>query len=59
MRKVSAEEFYDAIGNMDVIPRPETNEVIWETRQRKLVGKTTPGYMCKGPKAYFLNDSPA
>lgn len=56
MNEVSMEEFHAAIGHMDVIPRPEKSEVLWETRHRHLVGKTTPGYMCEGPKAYFLND---
>lgn len=56
MKEVSMEEFHTAIGRMDVIPRQEKSEVFWETRQRILVGKTTPGYLCEGPKAYFLND---
>lgn len=54
MKEVSKEEFHTTIGQMDVVLRTEKHEVFWETRQRHVVGKTTPGYMCEGPKAYFL-----
>lgn len=52
--KVSQEQFYAVIGPMDVHPRPERHVTYWETPNRTLVGRSTPGYLCVGPKEYFL-----
>lgn len=61
MRKVTKEEFYAKVGPMDVTCRPERDETLWETRNRTVIGRSTPGYMCRDadgiytPKTeYFL-----
>lgn len=61
MKKVTKQEFFAVIGPQDVITRAEKNETIWETRGRAIVGKTTPGYLCRDAagnytdqKEYFL-----
>lgn len=61
MRKVTKNDFYAAIGPQDVIARPGRDECIWETRGRQIVGRSTPGYMCRDAegnytdhKEYFL-----
>jgi len=54
MRQVSKEEFHATVGQMDVIPRCERDASYWETRDRLLMGKTTPGYICVGENAYFI-----
>jgi hypothetical protein len=52
--EVTKEEFYASVGQMNVHPRSERDASYWETPGRVLMGKTTPGYMCEGPKAYFV-----
>lgn len=52
--EVSRDDFYRAIGPINVHPRSEREASYWETPNRELIGKTTPGYMCTGRKAYFL-----
>ncbi len=47
MQQVEKEKFFQAIGNMDVHPRPERYRVIWETAQRRVIGESTPGYLCR------------
>lgn len=54
MIEVTKEEFFAKVGPLDVIPRANRNETIWETRQRVVVGRSTPGYLCEGPKAWLL-----
>ena len=56
MREVSKEEFYATVGPMDVIPRPGREVTLWETRDRRVIGKSTPGYMPGGTKTYFLRE---
>jgi hypothetical protein len=53
-KEVTQEQFYDYVGPRDIVLRTERDEVIWETRSRSIVGRSTPGYMSRGPKAYFL-----
>ena len=52
--EVTYEEFFAAIGPMNVHPRAERDASYWETPNRVLKGKTTPGYMGEGRKAYFI-----
>lgn len=52
--EVTKDEFFATVGRMNVHPRPEKNVTEWETPGRVLMGRTTPGYMCEGPKAYFI-----
>lgn len=54
MREVSKDTFFATIGPMNVHPRSGRMETIWETPQRVVVGRSTPGYLCEGRKAYFL-----
>ena len=58
MREVSRDEFFRAVGPQDVHPQSGPDEIIWERRPgRIVVGRSTPGYLCRGPKAYFLQDA--
>ena len=52
--EVSRDDFYRAIGPINVHPRTERDASYWEAPNRELIGKSTPGYMCAGRKAYFL-----
>jgi hypothetical protein len=53
--EVTKAEFYDKIGPMNVHPRSERDVTYWETPNRALVGKSTPGYAnAMVPKTYFL-----
>jgi hypothetical protein len=52
--EVTREEFFATVGQMNVHPRSERDASYWETPSRVLMGKTTPGYMGEGPKAYFV-----
>lgn len=54
LRRVSKEEFYATVGQLNVHPRAERDASYWETPNRELMGKSTPGYMCRGEKAYFV-----
>lgn len=54
MRQVTKEEFFAAVGPRDVHPRPHKTHSEWETRERRVVGRSWPGYMCEGPTAYAL-----
>lgn len=53
-RPVTKDKFFATVGPMNVHPRVERDACFWETPNRTLVGKTTPGYLGTGPKAYFL-----
>ena len=52
--EVTKDEFFATVGPMNVHPRPDKHVTEWETPGRHLIGRTTPGYLCEGPKAYFL-----
>lgn len=52
--EVTKEKFHATVGQMNVHPRPEKDASYWETPYRDLMGKTTPGYMCEGPRAWFI-----
>lgn len=52
--EVSRDDFYRAVGPLNVHPRAEREASYWETPNRDLIGKSTPGYLCAGHKAYLL-----
>jgi hypothetical protein len=60
MRDVTKDEFFAAIGPLDVNPRSDRNVTIWETPRREVIGRSEPGYMNYGtdgrliPKRWFL-----
>ena len=61
MREVTKAEFFATIGPQNVHPRAERDVTYWETPTRQLVGKSTPGYLCRDAlgrwtdkKTYFL-----
>lgn len=56
MRQVSREEFYATVGQMNVHPRPEKDRTFWETPDRRLMGISTPGYLCVGAKTFAVSD---
>lgn len=53
---VTKDEFYGRIsrGKLNVNPRSEPDASYWEFPDRRLFGKSTPGWKCEGPKAYFI-----
>jgi hypothetical protein len=53
--EVTREQFFAIVNPMNVHPRSEKEASYWEMPDRRLIGKTTPGYMCKGHQAYFIN----
>lgn len=53
-RKVTKDEFYSTVGQMNVHPRPERDKTFWETPSRVVVGITTPGYLCVGEETYTV-----
>ena len=55
MERVSRDRFFAVIGPMNVHPRTERMENIWETPNRVVVGRSTPGYLREGEVAYFLS----
>lgn len=57
--EVTCDTFFSKVGPMNVHPRSEREASYWERPNRELIGKTTPGYLCEGPKAYFLVRSEA
>lgn len=63
MIEVTKEQFFRVIGPMDVHPKSERDFSSWETRDRDVVGRTTPGYMCRDENGkhtscnrYFLQE---
>jgi hypothetical protein len=55
--RVSKDEFFSTIGKMNVHPRAERDCTYWETPNRVVLGRSIPGYLCVGEKAYFLADT--
>lgn len=59
MTQVSKNQFFDFIRAYagDVMPRSEPDRSDWvDQRSRRLVGISTPGYMCRGPEKYFIKE---
>lgn len=54
MRQVTKDEFFGAIGPLDAHPHPHKTHSSWETKSRRVVGLSWPGYMCEGPTGYAL-----
>jgi hypothetical protein len=52
--QVTQEEFFTALGLINVHPRTERYACYWETPNHVIKGKSTPGYMAIGPKTYWL-----
>lgn len=59
LKEVTREAFFARINTLNVHPRAEREASYWEMPDRTLIGKSTPGYMCIGPKAYYLVDGSA
>lgn len=57
MVEVTKEQFYASVGQLDVHPRPEGDHSSWETRTREVVGRTTPGYMCRDADGNYTSKS--
>jgi hypothetical protein len=54
--QVSKDRFFAYVGPRDIVLNTKRNEVIWETRNRTVVGRTKPGYLCEhgSTKTYEL-----
>jgi hypothetical protein len=52
---VTKEEFFATVGRLNVHPRSERDASYWETPNREVLGKSTPGWKCEGPKGYFIH----
>ena len=53
---VTKDEFFDRIfrDKLNVHPCVEPDVTWWEFPDRRPFGKSTPGWKCEGPKAFFL-----
>lgn len=54
---VTKEQFYAAMGPLDVHPCPEKQITKWKlvrTIVQLVVGLSTPGYLCEGDEAYQI-----
>lgn len=65
MRQVTKEKFFAKIGPLDVHPRSERMQTIWEDRRRSVIGRSTPGYLSQDEdgqytdkKTYYLVEEP-
>ena len=63
MREVTKDQFFDAVGPLDVNPSHQNpNHTDWETRNRQLIGRSVPGWRngyvngVKTEAQYFLKD---
>lgn len=58
MIEVTKEEFFAYVNGapFDIHPRSERDKSVWETRSRVVIGESTPGYMCRGPTAFYLTE---
>lgn len=57
MVQVTADEFYAAVGPLDVHPSVlhSTEFCVWELRDRRVVGRSYPGWKNPGdPQAYMV-----
>lgn len=57
MRKlvtVSQQQFFAYVGPRDIVLSTRPNETIWETRNRTMVGRSTPGYLGGTSKTWEL-----
>jgi hypothetical protein len=57
MKQVTKDQFYKAIGNLDVHPRVnDPKQTTFETPGRLVIGITKPGYKGGAAKEYFVRD---
>lgn len=55
--EVSQEAFYAYVNPRNIHVAAERMQCVWTVGYtRHVIGWSTPGYMCEGPKAYFLTD---
>lgn len=54
MREITKDQFFATVGRLNVHPRAERDASFWETPDRRLMGKTTPGYMGGSDRRYFV-----
>lgn len=52
--EVSKEEFFAFVNPRDIIGQSLADHTVWKTRRHQLVGKSYPGYLCKGEKKWML-----
>ena len=57
MVEVSKDVFFKAVGSLDVHPRPERMHCSWEISGRRVIGKTTPGYLCRDEAGNYTAQS--
>ena len=57
MIEVTKERFFATVGQMDVHPSTHPDHSSWETRSREVVGRTTPGYLCRDESGQWTNKS--
>lgn len=56
LTEVGFEEFFNKVGPLDVVTSPHEHHCEWRTRNRRLIGKSYPGYKEPGdPKKYELD----
>lgn len=57
LKPVTKSEFFNHVQNMDVHPRCEPMRTVWETRQRRVVGVSELGYLCRDRAGNYVADS--
>jgi hypothetical protein len=56
MKTVTKDEFFAAVGKLDVHPCPQRMKTLWKLRNGKIVGVSTPGWKCVGEKTWSILD---
>lgn len=58
MLEVTKEQFFAAVGHLNVHPRPERDHSAWEmVKTRELIGRTEPGYMCRDKNGRYTTEN--
>jgi hypothetical protein len=52
---VTKEQFFGFVGPRDIVTRCERDATYWETRNREVVGISTPGYIGTAEKVWKLS----
>lgn len=53
--EVTKDEFFAIVGKMDTISDNQKNFSVWMLRNRNIVGKTFPGYLCEDDNGKYTD----
>lgn len=57
MIEVTKEKFFAVVGPKDVHPRALPDSSSWETKHQEVIGRTTPGYLCRDEHGQYTSKS--